>query len=377
MRKLSGAALLVTASLGHAVETTITVLGVAMPDANYTKATSQLATIAQHWPTATGTTIAIANYAGLPALIPVINTNNMAVDLTAAAAFIEAGISMRDAFHADIVIVFGGNYSGICGYAPALYWMDPSPPIKGFVPTQGLDLRGANGIGPAATGRGWIDMVATKGGCNSVTDLTLHEFGHLFGGGHKYDAPGGLSWLNPDSHAWALSIYLPPPINQWFASRTNIAEDLGPPDCQVPCNPVNAYSGVPGTNDNLVTLTQTAVSVANYRVTPPPTCQVETSPPDDLSGYLIGICFPPPWTAHLIQWDGQCAADTSWYEGWASQPIPQPYAYEWSTTAEFSGVFVHGASANVKVKACNSDACSNLSSDTYFAGSFCIEDPTW
>lgn len=45
----------------HAVETSITILGVRFPDANSNQAGVLLSQVAQHWPTATGTTITLAN----------------------------------------------------------------------------------------------------------------------------------------------------------------------------------------------------------------------------------------------------------------------------------------------------------------------------
>ncbi len=141
------------------------------------------------------------------------------------------------------------------------------------------------------------------------------------------------------------------------------------------------YSNQPSTSENnRGTLNTTALSVANYRTQPPPPPPCNLSPPQNIQSDLLGVCFPEPWTKYYIDWEDSCPSQTTYYEVWSAQPTNNPFVYDWTTFINSSYVWVTGADALIKAKACNSFSCSSLGLGAVYAGSFCDDDdypPGW
>lgn len=348
------------------------VLGVALPGANVSKAATQLQTLANNWSAAgTSTTVTLAN-AGIP--VPAVSAPTSGSGPTILAAARAALIAMgaaspREIYSADVVIFFvGGVITGSCGYAETK-WRDPLP--NEFTPgANGLDLLAADGNTSSA---GWAAVVTTEVGCDPYPEVALHEFGHLLGAGHYEPVRNPSHWLYYDSLAYAFAQFISWPVNGWVAARTIMATPAATPCLAAPngCAQTMTFSNLVASRDNVRTLATTAQSVANYRVTAPPSCSITR--PDDLVGTLTGICTPWPWTRHFMNWDDDCPEETIIYDVFGSQPVGSPYQYGWSTALRATEVYVYGANANMKVRACNAGQCSPLSSETYLALSLCFE----
>lgn len=390
-------ACLVSASVHAQLEDEITVLGVPLdPLANTTRAASYLNSIVNYWPAVpTGATIKLANGGSLLS-IQSTTTGTSVAQLSAAKGVLETQ-NLRNG--ADIVLFFTPSMTDACGYAPQLNWGPPtSPPFQNkFVQdVAGLDLRGRDAY--------YVGIISTSTPCFKPS-LALHEFGHLFGGGHP-TAPSSAYFLYPDSRAYHE--YAPP----WVNWQTNLGTSYLATDSMI-------YSSWTGKN-NQRALTTTALSVANYRtggsggappvlaqcndgvdndsnaltdypndpgctgltdddesgapppppIPPPPSCNLST--PFNVTGQLLGVCDPqPPYTHHRVDWSDVCPAATLFYEVWYSQPDGQPYTFGWSKSGQSSDAYVWGANSRVKVRACNGSSCSSLSSGSYLALSTC------
>src|SRR5690606_28289789 len=97
------------------------------------------------------------------------------------------------------------------------------------------------------------------------------------------------------------------------------------------------------------TLSTTARSVANYRITGGGGgggCNLST--PTAVTGFLVASCSPFPYTQHQIAWLDNCPAASSHYEIWYSQPDGQPYIQGWTTTV--SDTPAYGGADKVRVK---------------------------
>jgi hypothetical protein len=183
-------------------------------------------------------------------------------------------------------------------------------------------------------------------------------------------------YLFDDSHASVVVINYPPYVE--VSIQTIIAEGSHP-DCVAgapggKCTVVPSYSTADLTN-NQRTLSTTARSVANYRITGGGGggggggCNLST--PTAVTGFLVASCSPFPYTQHQIAWLDNCPAASSHYEIWYSQPDGQPYIQGWTTTVSNTPAYVSGANARVKVSACNGAICTPLSASSYLAVDGC------
>jgi len=89
--------------------------------------------------------------------------------------------------------------------------------------------------------------------------------------------------------------------------------------------------------------------------------------PSNVIGSLVQACSPVPWTEYTVNWIDSCPTASAWYEIWYSQPDGSGYVFGWSTLALWSPTFVTGAHARMKIRACHSSGCSNLSSSSFLA----------
>lgn len=281
----------------------------------------------------------------------------------------------RDGLGADVVLMFTGGASN-CGLAVQTNWIKPGTPGGGVFQvgpgSSTYDLHGAE--------NGYFALVVANSSCPE--HVALHELGHLLGGGHTPVPPGSLgSYLNDDSHALALSIYIPPYIDNHY--QTVLAEGQ-PLACQSrpngQCNVNDQFSALSGYNDNTATIAQTAPSVANYRVVPdmtnppappPPTissgCTLKT--PQIVQGGLIDVCNNHPvfglGSVYYVQWSPGCTSATTEYEIWYSQPDGSGYNHLADSVNPWAEIQVGGANSRIRVKACSATSCTGLSPTSY------------
>ncbi len=360
----------VCALSAHALDTTIRVLAVNV-NGNSAAVTSNLNYLTANWPGSGNVTVTLANNGNPVSMALTPTSGNPLTVLTAARTALIAN-GLRETHSADVVLVFvngilssGGNT--YCGYAQT-HWIDPAP--NTFVPTGGLDLRGKDGNNSNA---GWAAIVTTdaNNGCIGYSEIALHELGHLLGAGH-YEPLN--AWLHNYSHAESEYISIPFPVGVDIYLRTIMANP-GNSICGAAagCMLTNVFSdGNPvSTRHNLNTLAVTALSVANYRTAQGGGCNLTR--PNNLVGSLIQVCAPSPWTRHFLAWNDDCPAETDFFQLFVSQPVGQPYLYGWTAVIQSSDVYVYGANANIKVRACNAGGCSPLSTQTYLATSQCSQ----
>jgi hypothetical protein len=123
----------------NAVETTITILGVRFSGANSTQAGNLLTQVAQYWPTATGTTITLAN-GGIPLSIGTALSGTDEQQMNQA-KLIAYGMNLRNVHGADVIFFFTTR------------WLIRT--TKEFVGGR------RSGIGPTAAGRPPCSMIPT------------------------------------------------------------------------------------------------------------------------------------------------------------------------------------------------------------------------
>jgi len=259
-------------------------------------------------------------------------------------------MDLRNNHGADVVVVFTSGMTDASGIAPTQYWINSSIPTT-FVPNgSGVDLR--------VKEDGYIALVDI----NCDLDVTAHELGHLFGAGHVTGSGGGHPYLFDDSHADALYANIPQ-LNIFINYRTVVSDSDAECANQVfPCQLQQNFSGRPD-HDNKKAVQTTALSVANYRQTP-----VILASPTNLWGYLVGSCSPPPYDHHRIFWsEGGSNVAINHYEIFYSQPPTGSYIYGWTRSFESTDAYVAGLDASVKVRACTTTLCSNLSAGSYLA----------
>ena len=264
-------------------------------------------------------------------------------------------IDLRNNHGADLVVVFTTGVSDACGIAPTEYWINSSVPTT-FIPnSSGVDLR--------AKEVGYIALVDIACGL----DVTAHELGHLFGAGHVIAAGGSHPYLFDDSHADAQFINLPPPLSILINYRTIVSDtDAECVNQTFPCEVLQNFS-TRTDHDNKKAVQTTALSVANYRQTP-----LILVPPDNIFGFLVASCSPPPWDHHrMFLSEGGSNVAIDHFEIFYSQPPTGSYVYGWSKSNEWSDVYVVGADSSMKVRACTTSLCSNLSSGSYLANWGC------
>ena len=259
---------------------------------------------------------------------------------------------LRNNHGADLVVVYTSGITDVCGIAPTEFWINPVNPTSLITP---YDLRGAE--------EGYVALVDVE----CPEDITTHELAHLFGAGHV-TAPGGSHpYLFDDSHADAQFFNIPPPINLLINYRTIVSDSEAECANQIfPCTLQKNFS-MRTDHDNLNTVQKTAPSVANYRQTP-----IILASPTNLWGYLVASCSPPPFDHHKIFWsEGGSNVAIDHYQIFYSQPPTGSYIYGWSKSFESTDAYVAGLDASVKVRACTTTLCSNLSADSYLASWGC------
>lgn len=356
---------LLPVSACFAVETDITVLGLynngisSQEDIDNVK--TRLANIKDAWEdtglhTTTGINIKIANN-GNPIQIPSLASGDVKSQHEIALNHPEFP-GLRNQYAADVVLVFIKASSGNCGHGYAAVWHHNDY----FQPVHGLDLRG-------------MDSQHSAGIRLSDTCLftETHEFGHFLGAGHHdfdgtglYQTSRGYAWHYGGSH---------PDAQRATDFRTAVTSRS---DCDFfpdPCTVLNVFSKNGeeygnSTHNNFHALEVTASSVAHYRV-PTPSSSVPPSEPLNILGFLIAVCSPDPYDQHFLSWFQGGGGSPDYYEIWYLQEPYFVYRYGWTTTELSTIAFVLGAPAIVRVKACNSYGCSNLSLSSYFADWLC------
>ena len=368
----------------------------------------------------TTATVQILN-GGLPIPVPLFSSSgSIPVQLASAKFAVEATIppllSIRDQFHADIVLAFG-SVSGGCGKAPSRFvntgvW-DPDQNTQ-------LDLNGADDS--------YIGVVAVGPSCQGSRTLNTtaaHEFGHLLGAQH---ANVSSNQLFVDTFAY-IRVQLFPIFNSWIrvidasvVTKTSellaaCAEPLNSSTRQGRCLRIPTYSnmtfGADVSRNNAKAIDLTALSLANYRsggvpsggpptqcndgvdndgdnlvdsadpdcsgpsdddetgpppAPAPPGCNPLAYPPVNVSARPLDICHPPSggslWD---ISWNHACPPDYFIVYGNQAGSISSVGPiFGFSVT-----IFVAGTPAAVTVRACQGFFCSPPSSPPVYVFDTC------
>jgi len=346
----------------NAVETNITILGVRFNNSNAPRAQVLMDRVATSWPTSTGTTITLAN-GGSPLYVPTTLSGSTEVEKMDSAKLIAYGLNLRNVHAADVIFFFtdamvaqDNPNQGICGWAPQDNWTASggTPPVFDDPDSDGIDLAGSE--------HSYAAIMDSSAACSSNLTLSLHEFGHLFGGGHE--DTGGHDYLYPDSFAYL--IWNPWPYEFYIRSNLHRSYWVGENWWQ--------YSDYAGVADNMRALNRTALSVANYRALydlppspppypPPPPSGCSLSTPAYITQTLIAHCDPPTYSHYFLTWGDSCPSQTSYYQLWVEQPVGTGYLPDSTTSVPYTHAWVSGASGRVRVQACNGGGCSALSPD--------------
>ncbi len=344
-------------SLGQSQETTIRILGVYPISESYDslKMKAQLQQIASTWndtglPSSSATTVTLLNLA-VP--VPVNYALPGTISIAAQTAHQDTAIrALRNAWQADVIILFAHRPNDLCGAAGVAHWIDGT---ANFVPnSQGLDLRRRN-----------YDYVAVVDP-NCYVQAAAHELGHLGGGGHATSQFG----LYHDAKASVSTYYIfPDPevgiIESYGALGTDLADRT---DAPYPIDRWGFYSdgAWDAAINNKRSLATTARSLANYYEYPQGP-QV-LNPPINLWGMNFG-CQSDGSTRHDIYWsnDPNTNVELTHYEVWNEQPLGSLAVYCWTVYSEYTPSWVSGVTAQATVKACSGPACSARSLSYYLA----------
>jgi hypothetical protein len=362
MMRLLVAILFFCSSSALAIDTSIRVLGVypqgASIDGQYMR--DQLTMISSAWnatalAASSGIAVEVLNGSNpVSAVLAGMPTTN--VPISSWAPSHPNLVSVRSSWSADVIVLFSPYFDpGSCGATQAGF------ANGNFVAdAQGMDLTYAN--------YSYVSVVSP--GCDPTT--AAHEFGHLFGAGHRTDG----SRLYEDARAYSLKYTQY--YDQWGYSY-EVSSTMGHPvECPSMGGSFCAFmagysrSGVfgDGAHQNARTLNLLAKSLANYIGTPTQPAPV-LYPPINVHGYLINACDEYGWTRHQAHWndDPRTNIAVSGYEVWFSQAPGQPYAFGWWVPfiQKFSDVYVIGADSDIRVNACTTSQCSALSASSYLA----------
>ncbi len=368
-------------SISWPLDNTIRVLGVSTSavDANAdykANAESALQYLVQGWngsnmPGKAGVSITIVN-GGVPVpLGSTITGSTLLQRMDAAEAIIKAQ-GVRYDHQADIVLIIDA-FTGTtkCGHAQAPDgWVSTGE--TEFIPdANGLDTRGKN--------TSYFAIIDIR--CSRWQYLAGHEFGHLLGGAHPVGFDAGPDFhpgLYDDSHAWVEYISLMGATREIF---TLIATNRSCLDGPSLCVPNHRYSdNIVGwgnnSSENVRALVKTAKSVANYDNYIAP-----LKKPKNVSGFFT-YCSDSVNTVahHALSWkEGGSGVDIDEFEIWTEQPIGTGYNYDWSVDGSEtdSSVYVYGAPARLKVRACVDGTCTGLSDSFYQAELYYCNQPGW
>jgi hypothetical protein len=371
MKRLVAIAASALSVSAHAqVETQITVLGVMLPGASYSRAVTFLNDVADpvYWiNNGVGVTVRLANF-GVPVDMPAprLSTGSGPLDTQFANATVDARThKLRK--DADVIIYFTGVASNLqeCGWAPQFFWASPGtqPRWRPSGPDN-LDLRGDDD---------WFQAIVVTGGplCAVASDTAIHELGHLLGAGHEVPPAVSGSYLFSDSHAGFFSVY-------GFQGRSIVTQDTTRPFFAMWTAPwpYNIWQITPNAYNKKAVQT-TGKSVANYRTTedpplpPPPNPPPQPLPPgctlqgpiNPVAVYVPPACNPYPASRYNFYWDDMCPGVVSHYRVEDQQPAGTgPWVLTDTTLWRGLAVGINGAPGRLRVKACSGAVCSVPSS---------------
>lgn len=364
---------------GAQTETEITVLGVLLPGADFSRAVFFLNDLSSdnYWHTWSAsiprTPVRLAN-SGVPVPMPTpmtsVGVGTAPSQLAAASADALTNSLRRDA---DVVVYFTGSFSNaVCGRALVSHWVVDGgrPAGNRFQPDgSGLDLSGKDTAFEA--------IVATTGTPCSMpiyNDTAIHELSHIFGGVHETPPETAGYGLLPDSHAG------------YFNYFGNVARGVGTVDTtrtfvkawSAPY-PYSIFNSSGPSAFNWKAMTTTARSVANYRVTTTPSYPAPpgSPPPPQPPGCILS---PPvgltTQVAHQCNVNFETTYDTWWFD--TCPGATQYYHVEWwngfdyvplsgTTDTSVPHIFISyfaplASSTTIRVRACKSGLCSGPSS---------------
>lgn len=329
-------------------------------------------------------------------------------------------VSLRDAFAADVVLAFVDSIDGpppepgqpplvSCGFAFSPLWSGPTAQFQvtpGTIPP--VDLRGQNQY--------YVAVVATESPCNYSlfdVDTAAHELGHILGAGHYEDDPSNPSdptqtglFPNSRSDTKIANYYW-----TYLRSRTVMGSDADSvcqsgPTCAnaVVFSDRSSFWNNPNRR-NTDAIDQTALSVAYYRTgvpeigvaescfdgydndgdgqedgmdpdcnstlteappPPPPPANCDSlSKPYNLMAFLVAQCNVIngiTWSHYRVFYEHHCFPESvDNFEVWKEIPVGSGYIFGWRTFLNSADALIEGGPGRIKVKACGSAGCSDLS----------------
>jgi hypothetical protein len=203
VKRLAIAAACLACGIAHGQETTVNVLAVELPPGGYaTYIQQQMADLAAHWPNPAGITVTLVD-GGYPTYVAGIGIGSGGPDEQLAAA--KAGF---ETYNIRGTVIFFSPYVAPCGIASMDNWDGYGR--HAFIPNaNGLDLDGADTF--------YAALVRTH---NCPAHTALHEFGHLFSGGHSQTGSGAAPsgwYLLPNNHAYWIAFSYP---YQYMSQKT-------------------------------------------------------------------------------------------------------------------------------------------------------------